>query len=97
MTIDAESYEVQGKVEVFPQKDGWTYVRLPEEYTHRTRGYADRGLVAVTVTLGSSRWETSLLPMGDGTLFIPLKAQVRKRENIGPGDRVTIRFSVRQR
>ncbi len=88
---------VKGKVEIFPQLGGWVFVRVPKKYTEMTRHWAERGLVAITATVGKSSWNTSLLPMGDGTHFIALNAKVRKTQGIKVGDAVTIRFHLRNR
>ncbi len=61
------------------------------------RDVADRGLVAITATLGSSIWDTSLMPMGDGTHFIPLNSKVRKKENVEVGDHIGLSFILRKR
>lgn len=94
MTSD---FGVTGRVEIFPQQGGWVYVRVPKEYTEITKGLADRGLVAITATLGKTTWNTSLLPMGDGTHFIALNARVRKAENIQVGDTINLSFRLRTR
>jgi hypothetical protein len=73
------------------------YVRVPKKFTEMTEEFADRGLVAITATVGKSSWKTSLLPMGDGTLFIALNAKVRKAEGIELGDMVKISFRLRER
>ncbi len=75
----------------------WVYVLVPREQTEATRLYADRGLVAIRVTLGESEWDTSLMPMGDGSQFIPLSSKVRKREGIEVGDRVSLSYHTRKR
>lgn len=86
-----------GAVELFPQADGWHYVRIPPELSEELAEFADRGLVAVTVCLGDSRWETSLLPMGDGTHFLALNKSVRDRNDVRIGEDVTVTFSLRAR
>lgn len=90
-----ESFTETGTVKLFPQKGGWYYLLLPKIYTAITKEFANRGLVPITATVGESTWKTSLLPMGDGTLFIALNAKVRKNENIIKGDTITITFSLR--
>lgn len=87
----------KGVVQIFPQENGWHYVQLPPKYTEITKDFADRGLVPVTIKLGDTSWDASLLPKGDGTLFIPLNAKVRKKENVSIGDRIKIDFQVRKR
>ncbi len=92
-----ETFTISGEVNIFPQKGGWHYVDAPEEYTEMTKEYADRGLVAITATVGDTSWDTSLLPKGDGTLFIALPAKVRKREKIELGNYIEVSFVLRER
>lgn len=88
---------VGGRVEIFPVENPWVYLRVPKKYTDKLQDLADRGLVPITVTLGKSVWDTSLMPMGDGTQFIPLNAKVRKAEGINVGDHVKLTFVLRKR
>lgn len=90
-------FAVSGKVELFPQKGGWHFVRVPKEYSEATQLLADRGLVAITATLGDESWNTSLLPMGDGTHFIALPAKIRKSEKITLGQKIKLTFALRER
>ncbi|HYO19767.1 MAG TPA: DUF1905 domain-containing protein [Dermatophilaceae bacterium] len=48
-------------------------------------------------TVGDTTWDTSLLPMGDGTTFIALNARVRKKNALATGDSVTVAFTPRDR
>ncbi len=90
-------FAARGKIELFPGKGGWHYVRVSKKITEETRDLADRGLVAITATLGGSTWETSLLPMGDGSHFIAINAKVRRVEGVGLGDTVRVKFKLRSR
>lgn len=90
-----ETYSTRGKVELFPQKGGWTYIRVPKKITKELLFAAQRGLIPITAHVGTSTWKTSLLPMGDGTHFIALNAKVRKAQNISAGKTITISFEQR--
>lgn len=92
-----KKYTIRGKVRRFPQKGGWHYVLVPKRLTEITKKskVTAWGLLPIEAELGSSKWKTSLLPMGDGTLFIALKAQVRKREKIELGDTVSLTFCLK--
>lgn len=47
------------------------------------------GSIRVTVTVGTTRWQTSLFPHREsGGFLLPLKAEVRRREGIAAGDRI---------
>ena len=90
-----ENVKVKGKVELFEMESAWHYVRVPKNISEMFTGKTFRGLVPITERLGGSEWKTSLLPMGDGTHFIALKAQVRKKEEIKLGDDIELEFSLR--
>lgn len=88
-------YKVEGVVELFEMKGGWFYIRIPKEITEEVQYRAVRGLVPINARIGKTSWDTSLLPMGDGTHFIALKAQVRKKEHLAQGSKTEVLFNVR--
>jgi hypothetical protein len=90
-----KTFNVNDKVEIFPQEGGWHYIRVPKEITTKLIHKADRGLIAIRATVGMTAWDTSLLPMGDGTHFIALNAKVRRKEKINLGDTIEISFQLR--
>ena len=90
-----DTFETRGDIELFPQKGGWHYVRVPIDFKDVAKDLGMRGLIPISVTLGETRWDSSLLPMGDGTHFIALSAKVRKAENLKVGDKVNIDFIFR--
>ena len=83
------------KVIMFERDKGWHYVSVPSDLSEPLERLADRGLIPVTATIGASSWPTSLLPMGDGTHFIPLPAKVRKKERLVLGTEVEVLFAIR--
>jgi hypothetical protein len=91
------AYSFKGTVELFEREKGWHYVSAPAELCRPLEPLADRGLIAVTATVGRTSWPTSLLPMGDGTHFIALPAKVRSKEKLTLGDAVDVSFETRQR
>jgi len=90
-----KSFTFIDTVEIFPQKGGWYFVRVPKLITERLDHKADRGVIAITATVGTTSWNTSLLPMGDGTHFIALNAKIRKREHIELGTELDVHFRLR--
>ena len=91
------NYAFEADVELFPQDKGWHYVKAPSAMTKPLEKLADRGVIAISATVGRSEWDTSLLPMGDGTHFIALPAKVRTKNKIEVGDRISVDFSLRER
>jgi hypothetical protein len=57
----------------------------------KRRGF---GSVKVTVTLGDSRWQTSLFPNKDGSWFLPVKKPVRLAESLEYGDTIEIGLAL---
>ena len=84
-----------GPVELFDRKGGWYYVRVPQAASDELAPLADRGVIAVDIELGTSQWQASLLPYGDGGHFIALSAPVRRRNELDVGHQVSVRFRPR--
>ena len=82
---------------LFEREKGWHYVSVPPELSMPYENLAERGLIAIVARVGSSSWETSMLPMGDGTHFIALPAKVRLKEKLSLGSMVEISFAIRSR
>ena len=67
---------------------GWTIVSLPKEISIEIRGNFKRleegwGRMKVTAKTGMSEWETAIwFDTKQDTYLLPLKAEIRKRENI---------------
>lgn len=77
------------------RRDLWVFARLPEDVSEEIRLQphppAGFGSVKVMVTLGGSRWSTSVFPeSADGAYVVAIKGDVRRREGVGLGDRVTL-------
>lgn len=76
----------------------WYFVTVPEpesaelEATSAFVSYG-WGCIPVTAQIGRTRWKTSLFPK-DGGYIVPVKAWVRKAEDLELGDEVTVRLSV---
>jgi hypothetical protein len=93
-----ESGSFAGIAEIFDKPNmPWWFVRVPDELCAPLEIFAERGLIAVTVTVGKVSWQTSLMPYGDGTRFIALPAKVRKTNDIRLGKSVTLEFIRRDR
>jgi len=90
----SKTFKTEGKVKIFPQKGGWVYVSITQTYSDLGIKKPRWGLVPATITIGKTTWKKSLLPFGDGTLFIALNEKVRKAENIKVGDKVIVIFSL---
>lgn len=76
------------KLEKFPGKGGWTYARVPEVLKSNANPF---GWVKVMGSIdGVEIRHFHLMPMGDGTLMLPVKADIRKKIKKEAGDEVHI-------
>jgi hypothetical protein len=99
--MKAKSYTFTAKLWLYPGKAGWVFATVPKKETtmikEQTKGLKRGwGSVPVTVTLGKTTWETSIFPDNRlGTYLLPIKALVRKKEEVMDDDVVTISLRVR--
>jgi hypothetical protein len=94
-------YKLRAKVWVYPGMATWRFIGVPEKegreikkkYGPHARGW---GSLPVSVTIGKTTWETSIFPdKKSGSYLLPLKAKIRKAENIEDDSSIT--FSLRLR
>jgi len=83
-------YEFSAEVWLYQGQGAWHFVTLPADVgdgLRRMRGAAKGfGSIRVTAAVGETRWRTSLFPEAkSGSFVLPLKAEVRRREDIQAG------------
>ncbi|MBC7861671.1 MAG: DUF1905 domain-containing protein [Bacteroidia bacterium] len=75
-------------LEKFHGKGGWTFARIPEIVKDKKTSF---GWVKVRGTIdGYEIRKYHLMPMGNGKLFLPVKAEIRKKIGKKEGDKVHI-------
>jgi hypothetical protein len=91
-------YALQSKVVVYPGMGGWRFLVVPlkqgaeikKKFGARAKGW---GSLPAAITIGKTKWRTSIFPdKKSGTYLLPLKAQVRKAEEIDDED--TVRYTI---
>jgi hypothetical protein len=97
--MEAVRYEFESVLfEWDARREKWVFARLPddisEEIAAQPHPPAGFDSVPVTVTLGSSRWRTSIFPQSDGAYVVPLKRVIRDREGVDTGDAVRIGIEI---
>jgi hypothetical protein len=83
-----------------PTKTAWHFVTIDGEVAESIRAAAPGrtaawGSVYVSVKIGGTEWRTSLFPSRNvGGYLLPVKASVRKAEQLGEGDMVAIGLAL---
>ncbi|MGQ0827989.1 MAG: DUF1905 domain-containing protein [Bacteroidota bacterium] len=76
------------RLEKYPGKGGWTFARIPEILRDKKKPF---GFVKVKGSIdGFEIKKYHLMPMGKGLLFLPVKAEIRKKIKKGEGDYVQV-------
>ncbi|MEM1134660.1 MAG: YdeI/OmpD-associated family protein [Bacteroidota bacterium] len=74
----------------FPGKGGWTYAVIPEVHPNKKTPF---GWVKVKGFIDNYELQHyKLMPMGDGSLFLPVKAAIRKKIKKQEGDTVWVKL-----
>jgi hypothetical protein len=89
---------IEGEVVWWRGPAPFHFVRVPDEEAAALRAAASLvsygwGVIPVAVTLGSTRWTTSLFPR-DGGYLVPVKDAVRRAEDVELGDTVALRLTL---
>ena len=91
--------EFNGKILFWKGPAPWFFVTVPAKQSRDLKailGFVTYGwgMIPVDARIGKTGWKTSLFPK-DGRYLVPIKASVRKAENLDKGDKVTVRLEVR--
>ncbi|MGB4677388.1 MAG: DUF1905 domain-containing protein [Aggregatilineales bacterium] len=90
--------EFDGEIWFWRGPAPWFFVTVPQTesddlkaiLSYVTYGW---GMIPVRARIGETEWETSLFPK-DGRYIVPIKASVRRAENIDEGDTVTVALDI---
>ena len=101
--MDKAKYEFVAKPYQYSSAEemcGWTFVSLPTDLSKEIREdfkYLEEGWgrMKVTVKLGNSEWQTAIwFDTKQDTYLLPLKAKIRKQENVMLGENVQVSILV---
>ena len=77
----------------------WYFITVPDEESDEIRAHAlgsprGFGSVKVEARIGDVTWRTSVFPLNSGGYLLPVKAEIRKKAEIGTGDEVTVELEL---
>lgn len=78
------------QLQKFPGKGGWTFAAIPEILPEKKNPF---GWVRVKGTIDHVAIKNyHLMPMGNGQLFLPVKAEIRRQINKKAGDWIRVKL-----
>lgn len=96
----ADTHTFTADLWLHPGDAGWHFVTLPAELADEIRAQSAGtarpfGSLPVTVTIGRTSWTTSLFAdTGADSYLLPVKADVRRREQLTAGDSVRVTLEL---
>ena len=90
--------EFSGKIWFWKGPSPWFFVTVPEKQSEDLKAILrvvtyGWGMIPVVARIGKTEWKTSMFPK-DGSYIVPIKAIIRKAENLEEGDKVMIQIEV---
>jgi hypothetical protein len=93
-------YKARSKVWLYDGPEAWHFITLSGEQSSEIACLAAHsrsawGSIRVIATVGRTSWKTSIFPdKKRGAYLLPLKAAVRTKEKIEPGDTVAVTIEL---
>ena len=90
--------EFNGEIWYWRGPSPFYFVTVPEEQSSEIKAISGLvtygwGMIPVSARIGSNTWKTSLFAK-DGRYIVPIKASIRKAENLDEGDDVTVWLEI---
>ncbi len=89
----------QSKVWLYSGMAAWHFITVPKDLSAQIKLESGpdqiRGMVKVEITVGKTSWKTSLFwDKKEAAYLLPLKADIRKKENILVGDTLSLTLKL---
>ncbi len=91
--------KIKGKIWRYPGVGGWHFFTVGKRTSSRIKALSGSqargfGSIRVKAQIGNTEWRTSIFPAKKGTYDLPVKANVREKEEIEAGDMVVVRLEL---
>lgn len=71
----------------------WTVLDIPDAIAQLGKIMSVERYTPVQVLLRTSSWRTAILPL-NGKYFIPIKKEIKEKENVSAGQTITIQLTI---
>ena len=92
------NFEFDGEIIYWRGPAPWFFVPIPDSESAAIKAISNEvtygwGVIPVQVRIGNTTFKTSLFPKDD-LYLVPVKAAVRKAEQLDKGDMVTVQLEI---
>jgi hypothetical protein len=85
----------KGIVKQFSGPSGWHFIVVPKKYTRELQEQRNAwGMYSIKAHVGNTFWKTRLMMKKGGDFFVALKLDIRTKENISVGNKISISFTL---
>ncbi|MFZ3301513.1 MAG: DUF1905 domain-containing protein [Microgenomates group bacterium] len=91
-------FEITAKIWIYDGPAAWHFVTITKETSKKIkhipilrRGW---GSVPVNVTIGKTSWKTSIFPDKDDVYLLPIKKEIRRKENLKEGAYIKLKIEI---
>lgn len=103
--MKSAAYPIRAKVWLYEGDSPWHFITIKKVDADEVKrfdigtaslpaGRRGFGSIPVNVTVGKTTWKISIFPDKKGSYVLPLKKEVRAKENIKVGDTIEVSFVV---
>lgn len=95
-----KEYKLKAKVWLWQGQNPWHFINVDKKASDKIKKDFEAfkkgwGSLPVKVSIKNTKWETSIFPdKRSGTYLLPLKASVRKSEEIIAGDTISFQIKI---
>jgi hypothetical protein len=94
-------YTFDGELWLYPGTGAWVFITLPFDFAREIKlisGLPRRGFgsIRVTAQIGASSWNTSIFPDSKSNSYmLPVKKEIREKNNLASGDKAKIIIAIK--
>ena len=100
MPSETNTYTFKAKVWIYAGPTAWHFVTLPKKLAAEIQMFHGQqkknfGSIGVAACIGKTQWKTSIFSDTEsGSFVLPLKADVRKKENIAAEKTISVALYI---
>ena len=92
-------YEFEAELWRWKDNASWIFITVPEDVSafihgHQVGPRRGFGSVRVKVSVGAVTWKTSVFPQTADNYVLPIKKEVRVKNNVDEGDTIRVALSL---